>query len=95
MPAKGKKVAARQSQINKRKKRQPKKLAVGQTTVAETSTATEDIIESAPRVRTPRSAGRFVNSGPSAYTYMGSELIRIGIFSVPIIVALGVIAWLL
>ena len=35
MPAKGKKVAARQSQINKRKKRQPRKLAVGQTAVAE------------------------------------------------------------
>ena len=97
MPAKGKKVAARQSQINKRKKRQPKKLAVGQAVVGQTSdVATEEMAApKPPSTRAPRATGRIATSGPSAYNYLGSELLRIGAFSVPIIVALGVIAWLL
>ena len=58
MPAKGKKVAARQSQINKRKKRQPRKLAVGQTAVAEAPIATAEVAETTtPRAsRAPRAS---------------------------------------
>tara|TARA_B100002052_G_C15739691_1_gene532616 strand:+ start:151 stop:444 length:294 start_codon:yes stop_codon:yes gene_type:complete len=97
MPAKGKKVAARQSQINKRKKRQPRKLAVGQTAVAAAPIATSEVAETTtPRAsRAPRATGRIATSGPSAYNFMGSELLRIGLFSVPILIVLGVLAWYL
>ena len=100
MPAKGKKVAARQSQINKRKKRQPRKLAVGQTAVTEAPIATSEVAETTtPRAsrasRAPRATGRIATSGPSAYNFMGSELLRIGLFSVPILIVLGVLAWYL
>ena len=97
MPAKGKKVAARQSQINKRKKRQPRKLAVGQTAVAEAPIATSEVAETTtPRAsRAPRATGMISTSGPSAYNFLGSELLRIGLFSVPILIVLGVLAWYL
>ena len=94
MPAKGKKVAARQSQINKRKKRQPRKLAVGQTAVAEAPIATSEVAETTTP-RASRATGRIATSGPSAYNFMGSELLRIGLFSVPILIVLGVLAWYL
>lgn len=97
MPAKGKRVAARQSQINRRKKRQPRKLAVGQTTVGESVVATEQVAEETQpaRARAPRATGRISTTGPSAYNYLGSELLRIGLFSVPILIMLGVLAWYL
>ena len=97
MPAKGKKVAARQSQINKRKKRQPRKLAVGQTAVAEAPIATSEVAETTtPRASiAPRASGRIASSFPSAYKFLGSELRRIGLFSVRILIVLGVVAWFL
>jgi hypothetical protein len=102
MPAKGSRVASRQSQINKRKKRQPiRKLSASQA-MASTAVMDEPVLgeqtavaEPAKNTARPSSRNFISSNGPVAYSYVSSEMIRIGIIGISVLIILGAISFVL
>lgn len=106
MPSKGKRVAARQGSLRRRRgaqnqnqNRRPGAVAAGNApTAAVSEPAPAAAAATAPLTAAPTSDGRPRGrryDRPAAYNYVGSELTRIGIFSGVLVVVLVAVSFVL
>lgn len=109
MPSKGKRVAARQGSLRRRRgaqnqnqNRRPGAVAAGSAPTAPAAAAVSEpapaTAATAPPTAAPTSAGRPRGrryDRPAAYNYVGSELTRIGIFSGVLVVVLVAVSFVL
>lgn len=108
MPSKGKRVAARQGSLRRRRgaqnqnqNRRPGTVAAGSAPTAPAAAVSEPApaaTATAPPLSAPTSDGRPRGrryDRPAAYNYVGSELTRIGIFSGVLVVVLVAVSFVL